>query len=68
MKAKPMSLKTIKDKLLRLLVSHSAASLFDTYVQEFYDGEALSADDYAELRKKVSKQSRSTLLLVHLKK
>jgi len=68
MKAKPLSLKSIKDKLLRLLVSHSAASLFDTYVKEFYDGEALSADDYAELRKNVSKQSRSSLLLVHLKK
>ena len=68
MKAKSMSLKTIKDKMLRLLVSHSAASLFDAYVQEFYDGEALSADDYAELRKKVAKQSRSSLLLVLLKR
>ena len=68
MKAKPLSLKAIKDKLLRLLVSHSAASLFDTYVEEFYDGEALSADGYVELRKKVAKQSRSSLLLVHLKR
>jgi len=67
MKAKPMSLKTIKDKLLRLLITHSAASLFDKYVEEFYDADALSADDFAELRKKLAKQSRSTLLLIHLK-
>ena len=67
MNARPVSLKAIRNKLLRLLVSHSAAALFDRHVEEFFDGESVSADDYAELRKALARESNSSLLLVHLK-
>lgn len=67
MPVKPIPLVQAKRSIKRYLDTRSASALFDEFVSEIYDAEKLSADDYAELRKKLTKNSRSTVLLVHLK-
>lgn len=67
MPAKPMPLIQVKRNIKRYLDTRTASALFDEFVSEIYDAKSLSADDYAELRKKLTKNSRSSVMLVHLK-
>jgi hypothetical protein len=54
-------------RLKHFIVARSAAVLFEACTNEFYDCESLSDDKYAELRRKVARQSNSSLVLIHLK-
>lgn len=67
MPAKPMPLIQVKRSIKRYLDTRSASALFDEFVSQIYDAKSLSADDYAELRKKLTKNSRSSVMLIQLK-
>jgi ribosomal protein L10 len=66
MTARPIPLNHLKRSLKRKFELKSASALFDEHVSAVYDCESLSADDYAELRKKL-KNAHTSVVLVQMK-
>lgn len=65
---RPLQMAHMKRQMKNLLETRSATSLLDDYVAGVYDCKTLTADDFIGLRTKIAKDSRSKVMLVHIKR